>query len=121
MSTTPYFLPDTGDRVTLHWNHWLPRLLMLLGGGSVNLCVTPSARHIYVAKDWIGRKTLAHECGHTKQARAKGWRYLPWVAWCFVRYGYATSPAEMGADAYMADHWLLYQNVGPVPSWVVEA
>jgi len=33
-----------------------------------------------------------------------GWKYLPWVLGCLLRYGYAHSPAELAADAYMDAH-----------------
>lgn len=112
--TTNYTCPD-GRVVTLHWNSWLARAAA--GFGGINNCVTLTARHVCVSRDWITAKGLAHEVGHTVQARVHGWHYLPWVLWGYVRYGYEKSPAELHADAYMEQNVGKFPNFGPVPSW----
>jgi hypothetical protein len=115
--TTDFVSPVTGRTVRLHWNSRLARL-----AGGINNCMTLSARHIFISRDWITAGTLAHEdAGHTVQAAERGWLYLPWVAWCFVRYGYAKSPAEVNADDAMRRCVHLYQNIGPVPSYIQDA
>lgn len=111
--TTDFVSPVTGRTVRLHWNSRLARL-----GGQFNN-MTLSKGHIFCAQGWITAMTLAHEdAGHTVQAAERGWLYLPWIAWCFVRYGYAKSPAEVGADEAMRANRHLYQNIGPVPSYI---
>lgn len=90
-----------GPLVCLHFNSWFARAV---NPGGVNNCVTLSARHVYVSRDWITNDGLAHEAGHVQQARRLGWRYLPWVLWGYVTHGYENSPAERDADAYMAAH-----------------
>ena len=94
--TTP-----TGRTVTVHFNSWLARCLK---PGSVNNGVTLNAHHIYFARNYCTKYSLAHEIGHTNQAAVLGWKYLPWVMGCLLRYGYAHSPAELAADAYMDAH-----------------
>ena len=96
------------------------RIARILGIGRINNCVTLSRKTIRVSRDWIGRKTLAHEWGHTAQAARLGWRYLPWVLWTY-RKGYAASEAERDADRFMDAHWQDFTALGPVPAWVVEA
>ena len=88
-------IPPWGTR-TLHFHSKFAGRL----GGSTN-CVSPNATDIYIAGSVIHRDTLAHEWGHGLQAEYCGWRYLPWVAWCFLRHGYANSPAERKADGFM--------------------
>lgn len=112
--TTTYVSPLTGRTVTLHWHSRLARL-----GGQFNN-MTLSKSHIFCAQDWITAMTLAHEEGHTVQAAARGWRYLPWVLWGYLRYGYAKSPAEVDADVAMRANRHLYQNIGPVPSYITD-
>ena len=88
---------------TLHFHSkWAGRL-----GGTGN-CVTPNATDIYVSTDRINRATLAHEFGHGEDAERLGWRYLPWVAWCYVTQGYLRSNAELSADRFMAAHHLSF-------------
>ena len=92
--------------VTIHWHSTFAGRL----GGSSN-CVTLNARDIYCADGDINALTVAHEYGHTEQARRLGWRYLPWIAYCFLRYGYANSPAEKEANAFMWAHYQDFPNV----------
>lgn len=106
-----------GHVITLHYRHWIPRFCMRFKGG-INLCMTLSAKHIYVSQDWITARTLAHEVGHTFQARRLGWRYLPWVLLTYLRSGYTHSKAEVEADEYMDKYAHLFQNHGHVPPWV---
>jgi len=107
----------SGHVVTLHFRHWLPRFVMRMKGG-VNLCMTLSAGHILVSQDWITARTMAHEVGHTLQARRFGWRYLPWVLWHYAKSGYTNSLPEVDADKYMEAFAHTFTNHGPVPSWV---
>ncbi len=94
-------IPGYGTR-TLHFNS---RFARILGGPSgINNAVSPNAHDIYISRHWIQGPHLAHEWGHGVDAKRLGWRYLPWVLWGYVRYGYAKSPAEVSADKYMADH-----------------
>lgn len=102
-----------GEPITLHYNNWLPRLF-----GGVNTCITLNGSNIRISRDWITPKGLAHEVGHIFQARALGWKYLPWVLWCYVRHGYRNSPAEVGADVYMEANHRYFLPHGPVPSWI---
>lgn len=94
--TTDWVSPVTGRTVRLHWNSRFARL-----GGGINNCITLSAGHIFISRDWVTADGLAHEDGHAMQAVARGWQYLPWVLWGYLRYGYAQSPAEVDADAAM--------------------
>ena len=110
-NTEACFVLD-GTPVTLHFDHWLPRLF-----GGLNNCITLSGHAIYISRDWVTAKGLSHEVGHVYQARARGWWYLPWVLWCY-RVGYRNSVAEVEADAYMNAHWREFQAIGPVPAWV---
>lgn len=114
MSKTTQIVEPDGHTVTLHWNSRIARL-----GGGINMCITISAHHVLVSRDWITGPHLAHELQHTRQAQRLGWRFIPWVLWGYLRHGYATSPAERDADAYMAAHGHEYQSIGPVPAWVV--
>ena len=93
--------------VTIHWYSTLAGRL----GGASN-CVTLNVDHIYCACGDITRWTLAHEYGHIAQAKRLGWRYLPWIALCFARYGYRNSPAEIEATAFANAHWQDFSDVG---------
>ncbi len=95
---------------------WVARLL---GLGHINYGVTLSAHRIHLKEDWWTRKQIAHEYGHTLQAEARGWRYLPWVIGGYLRRGYANSPAETGADAYMDAHYTEFTEYGPIPPYVI--
>jgi hypothetical protein len=53
------------------------------------------------ANGQIDRMTLAHEFGHREQAKARGWRYLPWVLWHYLKEGYENSLPERLADQFM--------------------
>lgn len=92
--------PD-GRIIVLHFESWIARVLK---PGSVNNCVTLSARHVFVARDYITANGLAHEVGHTLQAQRLGWRYLPAILWGYIRHGYSQSPLELEADLYMVAH-----------------
>ena len=112
-------VPKYGTR-TIHFGHWFPRLFMKVTGG-VNLGVTPNASTILFAQDWCTAHGLAHEWGHTKQAETRGWRYLPWVVWGYLRtLSHDNAPAEVDADAFMDAHWRDFPAIGPVPLWVVK-
>lgn len=102
-----------GHEVVLHYGSWLAHRMAGRHGA-----VTLSARHIFVAAHWITAKGLAHEVGHTRQARRYGWLYLPWVLWHYAISGYEQSKPEREADAYMDANWRYFLNHGPVPSWV---
>ena len=98
-STTRYTHPVYGT-VTIHWRStWAGRL------GGTNNCVTPTAHDIYVNAAAITQDTLAHEYGHILDARRLGWRYLPWIIWCRLAYGFEKSPAELRAGAFKDAHW----------------
>lgn len=99
--------------VTLHFNSRLARL-----GGGINNCMTLSARHILVSRDYLTKLGFAHEYGHVRQAQRLGWRYLPWVLWGYLLHGYADSPAELDADDFMWAHFQEFPEVGTVPLWV---
>jgi hypothetical protein len=115
MSVTTFVSPVTGRTVRLHWKSWLARM-----GGQFN-CMTLTKSDIFIAQDWIGPKTLAHEdAGHTVQAARLGWRYLPWVLFHYAKSGYANSLPERDADEQMEKYHHLYTAIGDVPSWVVE-
>jgi hypothetical protein len=105
-----------GRTITLHWNSWFARAMALFRG--VNMCVTPTASDVFVSRDWITAYALAHEVGHSLDAEARGLGYLPWILYCFLRYGYAGSPAEIAANAYADAHVDEFTNIGPVPGWV---
>ncbi len=105
-------LPD-GHTVVLHFNSRFARLT-----GGINKCVTPNARHIYISRDWVTARGLAHEVGHIQQARRLGWRYLPWVLGCYLTQGYRNSTPEVEADRYMASHLHQFRSYGLVPFWV---
>lgn len=119
MSRIVEYVDDDGSVVLFHLSHWLPRLVMKVTGG-VNLCMTPNAGNVLVAQDWVTKKTGSHEIGHTKQAKERGWTYLVWIAYNFVRYGYSGSKAELGADDYMNLHWQSFPVIGTPPPWVVD-
>lgn len=105
------------DRVvTVRLNSWVARLLR---PGSINNGLTLSSHTIRFARDWYTARGIAHEWGHTMQAEALGWRYLPWVLGTYLTSGYANSDAEREADAYMDAHHTEFTNYGPVPPWVV--
>lgn len=111
MASQRWALP--GKRVvTLHLNSWLARALK---PGSINNCATLSPGHIFVSRDWITPKGFAHEYGHTEQAEARGWGYVPWILWCLLTHGYANSPAEVDADAYMMAHFAEFPTIGTIP------
>ena len=113
------FVDDSGHVVTLHFEHWLPRFLMMFTGG-VNLCITISAKHILIARTWITRKTLSHEMGHVlRQAIRLGWKYLPWVLGHYGVQGYEKSRPEREADEHMLATYLTYPDIGEVPPWVL--
>lgn len=106
--TKPLTIPGYGTRI-LHFNSWTARLLK---PGGINNCFSPNATDIYISRNWIQGMGLAHEWGHGEDAKERGWKYLPWVLWGYLRHGYATSPAEVRADAFMNAHWRDF------PAWV---
>lgn len=112
MSRRTEFVEPDGRVIVLHWNSWFARVLK---PGSTNNCVTLSSRHVFVSRDWIRAPGLAHEAGHTLQAKRLGWRYLPAILWGYLRYGYERSPLEQEADTYMFAHANDYPDIGPVP------
>ena len=99
-----------GTRV-LHFNSWFARALK---PGGINNAVSPNATDIYISRDYIQGAHLAHEWGHGIDAAEKGWRYLPWVIWGYIRtLSHDNSPAEIRADAYMNEH------AHNFPAWVM--
>lgn len=113
---THWTSPVTGRVVRLHWNSRLARL-----GGGINNCMTLTKSDIFISRDWIGRKTLAHEDGHTITAEKRGWLYIPWVLFGYIWKGYARAKAEREGDDYMNANLHLYRAIGRVPSWVKDA
>jgi hypothetical protein len=105
-----------GRTITLHWNSMLARVLCWWRG---NEAITTGKRNIWVSSEWITAYQLAHEFGHILEAEERSWRYLPWIAWCFLRYGYGKSPTELRATAYADAHVGEFTNIGPVPAGVV--
>jgi hypothetical protein len=61
--------------------------------------------------DWIDRMTLAHEFGHREQAKARGWRYLPWVLWHYATEGYENSLPERLADGFALQNAHLFPPI----------
>ena len=112
---TDWVSPVTGRVVRLHWNSRIARLF-----GGVNNCITVSASHILISRDWITARGLAHEDGHTVQASRRGLLYIPWILWCYATQGYAKSTPEVQADIAMNANASKYQPIGPVPSYVVD-
>jgi hypothetical protein len=83
--------------------------------------MTLTKSDIFISRDWIGPRTLAHEDGHTRQAERLGWRYLPWVLFHYAKSGYAKSLPETDADEEMEKYHHLYEAIGEIPSYVVRA
>lgn len=106
--TTLLTVPGYGTR-RLHFNSWFARCLK---PGGINNSVSPNATDIYISRDWIQGRHLAHEWRHGDQAKERGWKYLFWVVGCYLRQGYAKSDPETDADAFMDAHGHEF------PTWV---
>lgn len=114
--TERQWITHDGRAVEVVMGSWVARLL---GMGHLNYGVTLSARRIHLKEPWYTRGQIAHEWGHTRQAEARGWRYLPWVVWGYLTHGYANSPAERDADAYMNANRAAFSEYGPIPSYIL--
>ena len=66
---------------------------------------TPNATDIYIAGDSSSAFGLAHEVGHTRQAKKYGWRYLLWVFYHYAKSGYAASLPERDASQFAWDNY----------------